>query len=94
MDKCENCKGDLAGDCICTAVDKFFAENGHLMDRLAHGVMCPACSEVAMPPLANLGKTFHWAEGHPGCVPKGRCLGCFSFVCSCVKGLVDRMRKL
>lgn len=47
---------------------KFLEENAELFSRLASGVMCPACKKVAHPPLANLGKAFHWAEGHPACV--------------------------
>lgn len=34
MDKCKNCE-QVGAKCICTAVDKFFDENRHLMDDLA-----------------------------------------------------------
>jgi hypothetical protein len=50
------------------SIEKFLDSYSDLFQSLSRGVSCPACGKFAHPPFANLGKSFHWAEGHPGCV--------------------------
>ncbi len=48
-------------------IKKLLDKYQDLFRRLATGVLCPVCGEVAYPPFVNLGEAHNWAEGHERC---------------------------